>query len=45
MTTKKNSSSTLKATKGISILYLSTRDENKGIDIGLDMQGYKVEAL
>lgn len=45
MTTRKNSSSVVKATKDGVTLYLSTRDENNGVDIKLDMQGYTIEAL
>ena len=45
MTTKKNSSSVVKATKGGVTFYLSTRDENNGLDIKLDMQDYTIEAL
>ena len=45
MTTRKNSSSVTRATKDGVTLYLSTRDEKNGVDIKLDMQGYKIEAL
>lgn len=45
MTKNKNNSSTVKATKGVDVLYLSSRDENNGLDIKLDLQGYKLEAL
>ncbi|WP_155820741.1 hypothetical protein [Liquorilactobacillus mali] len=45
MTTIKNSSSVTKATKGNTTYYLSNRDEQRGIDIQLDMQGYTVIAL
>ncbi|WP_207463751.1 hypothetical protein [Enterococcus mundtii] len=31
--------------KGRVIGYLSTRDEERGLDIRLDMKGYTVEAL
>ena len=45
MTIKKNNSSVSKATKGNEVLYLSSRDEEKGLDVQLDLQGYKVESL
>jgi len=45
MTNKKNNSSVSKATKGHDIIYLSSRDEEKGLDIMLDMQGYTIEAI
>lgn len=45
MTTRKNSSSTIKATKGTEVLYLSSRDEERGLDIQLDLMGYTIEAL
>jgi len=45
MTKCKNNSSTIKATKGNEIYYLSRRDEINGLDIKLDLQGYKIEAI
>ena len=45
MTTRKNSSSTLKAQKGLDVLYLCNRDEINGLDIYMDMQGYTLIAL
>lgn len=45
MTNKKNKCSVAKAIKGDKVIYLSTRDEQKGIDIQLDLQGYKIIAL
>lgn len=45
MTTRKNSSSTIKATKGTEVLYLSNRDEINGLDIQLDLQGYTLETI
>jgi len=45
MTTRKNSSSTLKAQKGSNILYLCNHDEVNGLDGYLDMQGYVIIAL
>lgn len=45
MTIKRNSSSTVKATKGNNVLYLSQRDESNGVDIELDMKGYTIVAL
>lgn len=51
MTKRKNNSSVtvaiLKNEEGkmINKLYLSNRDEEKGIDIKLDLQGYKLIAL
>lgn len=45
MTTIKNSSSTLKAVKGNEVLYLSQRDENNGVDVKLDLQGYTITAF
>lgn len=45
MTNTKNTSSTLKAVKGSEVIYLSQRDENNGVDIQLDLQGYTITAL
>lgn len=46
MTTRKNASSTLKATKkGETTLYLCARDEEKGLDTRLDLQGYTIITL
>ena len=45
MTKNKNNSSTVKATKGVDVIYLSSRDEENGVDIILDLQGYKLEAI
>lgn len=45
MTNTKNASSTLKAVKGNEVIYLSQRDENNGVDIRLDLQGYTITAL
>lgn len=45
MTTRKNSSSTIKVTKGDEVVYLSNRDEVNGLDILLDLQGYTLTAL
>lgn len=46
MSTRKNKYSTCVVKKGEKIIgYLCTRDEENGLDIELDMQGYTVEAL
>lgn len=47
MSIKKNKFSTCKVInkKGNVIGYLSTRDEENGLDIRLDTQGYKIVAL
>jgi len=45
MTKNRNNSSTVKATKGADVLFLSWRDEERGLDIMLDLQGYKIEAI
>jgi len=45
MTNKKNSSSVSKAVKGKEIIYLSSQDEEQGLDIMLDLQGYTIEAI
>jgi len=45
MTKNKNNSSVSKAVKGETIIYLSSRDETNGVDIKLDLQGYKIEAI
>lgn len=45
MAKTKTRHSVLKATKGKEVIYLSAKDEEKGIDIKLDLQGYKITAL
>ena len=51
MSTKKTKHSTCKVVKtcknGLKVVigYLSQKDENNGLDIRLDMQGYKIIAL
>lgn len=45
MAKKQNKHSVLKAVKGKEVIYLSSNDEEKGIDIQLDLQGYKITAL
>jgi len=45
MTKNKNASSVSKAVKGKEIIYLSLRDEEQGIDMQLDMQGYTIETI
>ena len=45
MTKNKNRSSVSKAVKGTSVVYLSSRDEEQGLDIILDMQGYTIETI
>lgn len=50
MTTTKNKYSVSKATKKLNngkihVIYLSSRDEEQGKDISLDMNGWTVEAL
>jgi len=45
MTLRKNNSTTIKATKGNQVRYLSTRDEAKGIDIQLDLLGWTLTAI
>lgn len=53
MTIKRYTYSTVKATKAITIngkikvltRYLSQRDEEKGLDISMDLQGWSIEAL
>lgn len=45
MTTQLTAKSTVKATKGNKVIYLNARDEERGLDITLDMQGYTLEAL
>lgn len=45
MTNKKNKHSVAKAIKGKEVIYLSAKDEQKGLDIQLDLQGYKIITL
>lgn len=45
MSKKQTKHSVLKAVKGNEVVYLSSKDEEKGLDIKLDMQGYKIIAL
>lgn len=45
MTSRKNSSSTIKATKGNQVRYLSRRDETNGLDIQLDLLGWTLTVL
>jgi len=45
MTKNKNNLSVSKAVKGETVIYLSSRDESNGVDIKLDLQGYKIEAI
>ena len=45
MSKKQNKHSVSKATKGKEVIYLSAKDEQKGLDILLDLQGYKIVAL
>ena len=45
MTTRKNSSSVVKATSGEVVQYLSGRDVKHGLDIALDLLGWNIEAL
>lgn len=45
MTSRKNNCSTIKATKGNQVRYLSTRDETKGLDIDLDLLGWALTAI
>ena len=45
MTLCKNNCSTIKATKGNQVRYLSTRDETKGLDIQLDLSGWTLTAI
>ena len=45
MTKNRNKSSVVKAVKGETVIYLSSRDEINGVDIRLDLQGYKIEAI
>jgi len=45
MTNTQTKYSTVKATKGDYVLFLSELDEQNGLDIKLDMQGYEIEAL
>ncbi|QIG60933.1 hypothetical protein [Listeria phage P100plus] len=41
----KHSVAVVKTQTGKIVGYLSTRDEENGVDIQMDMQGYTVEAL
>lgn len=45
MSKTKTKHSVSKATKGKEVIYLSSKDEEKGLDIILDLQGYKIVAL
>lgn len=45
MANKKNKYSVSKAIRGKEVIYLSARDEEKGLDVILDLQGYKIIAL
>lgn len=45
MSKKQNKHSILKAVKGDKVIYLSAKDEQRGLDIKLDLQGYKIIAL
>lgn len=45
MVKNKNASSTVKATLGTNVWHLSQRDEEKGLDIELNEQGYEIVAL
>lgn len=45
MAKTKNKHSVSKAVKGKEVIYLSAKDEEKGLDILLDLQGYKITAL
>ena len=45
MAKKKNRHSVAVATKGNEKIYLSAKDEEKGLDILLDLQGYTITAL
>jgi hypothetical protein len=53
MTIKQNKHSTVKATKQVTVngkvktltRYLSQRDEEKGLDISMDLQGWSIVAL
>lgn len=45
MTTQLTVNSTVKASKGNKVIYLTAHDEERGLDIALDMQGYTLEAL
>lgn len=42
---RKNKYSTVVAIKGNEVLYLSSRDEEQGLDIQLDMQGWVVTTI
>ena len=41
----KNKYSIAVATKGNKVLYLSSRDEEQGVDINLDMQGWDIVSI
>lgn len=45
MAKKQNKHSVSKAVKGNKVIYLTAKDEEKGLDIILDLQGYKITAL
>lgn len=45
MTNKKTKHSITKAVKGKEVIYLSARDEEKGLDVILYLQGYEIIAL
>lgn len=45
MSKTKTKYSTVKAVKGKEVIYLSAKDEEKGLDIQLDLQGYTITAL
>ena len=45
MSIAKNKCSVSKATKGKETIYLSQTDENNGLDIQLDLQGYTITYL
>ena len=45
MTTRKNSSSVVKAVSGTQVQYLSKRDEEHCLDIALSLLGWEIVAL
>lgn len=45
ITKNKHSVAVVKNSKGHIVGYLSRRDEENGLDIQLDLQGYTVEAI
>ena len=45
MSKKQNKHSVAVAVKGNEKIYLSSKDEEKGLDILLDLQGYTITAL